>query len=104
MASDSSAPTLSFCATLASGLDACAAAAQESNPEASVAQKLKVGADESLAMIVGATGAPIYESRAAKALTPAYEWAFVGPEADLFDPRGMKVGRHYAGPHWEAVD
>jgi hypothetical protein len=33
-----------------------------------------------------------------------YEWAFVAPEADLFDGRGRKVGRHYAGPHWEAVD
>jgi hypothetical protein len=28
----------------------------------------------------------------------------VGPEADLFDTRGMKIGRHYAGPHWEAND
>ena len=33
-----------------------------------------------------------------------YEWAFVGPEADLFDVRGSKIGRHYGGPHWEAAD
>jgi hypothetical protein len=33
-----------------------------------------------------------------------YEWAFVAPEADLFDTRGNRVGRHYAGPHWEAAD
>ena len=32
------------------------------------------------------------------------EWAFVAPEADLFDARGNKIGRHYAGPHWEATD
>jgi hypothetical protein len=81
-----------------------ATASQASNPEASVAQKLKVGADESLAMVVSATGVQIYECRAAKGLNSAYEWAFVAPEADLFDPRGMKVGRHYAGPSWEAVD
>ena len=81
-----------------------AAGVQASNPAASVAQKLKVGADESLAMIVSATGVQIYECRAAKGMSSAYEWAFIAPEADLFDPRGMKVGRHYAGPQWEALD
>ena len=25
-------------------------------------------------------------------------------EADLFDARGKRVGRHYAGPYWEAND
>src|SRR5262249_26730648 len=34
----------------------------------------------------------------------AYEWAFVAPEADLFDTSGKKIGRHYAGPHWESSD
>lgn len=90
-----------FLAVLLAG---CAAAAQAADLEASVAQKLKVGADESLAMIVSANGVQIYECRAAKGLNSAYEWAFVGPEADLFDTRGMKMGRHYAGPHWEATD
>ena len=85
-------------------LAGCAAAAQASNPEASVAQKLKVGADESLAMVVSANGVQIYECRVAKGMSSAYEWAFVGPEADLFDTRGMKIGRHYAGPSWESSD
>jgi hypothetical protein len=80
------------------------AGAQPSNPVASLAQKLKVGADESLAMIVPAKGVQIYECRASKGRAAAYEWAFVGPEADLFDTQGMKIGRHYAGPHWEAAD
>lgn len=79
-------------------------AVQASNPAASVAQKLKVGADESLAMIVSATGVQIYECRAAKGMNSAYEWAFIAPEADLFDTSGMKVGHHYAGPSWEAND
>ena len=84
----------SFLAVLLAG---CAAAAQASNPEASVAQKLKVGADESLAMIAAAKGVQIYECRAG-------EWAFVAPEAELFDASGKPIGRHYAGPSWEAVD
>jgi uncharacterized protein DUF3455 len=29
---------------------------------------------------------------------------FVAPEADLFDARGNRTGRHYAGPHWESTD
>jgi hypothetical protein len=78
------------------------AAAQPSNPQTSMAQKLKVDAEESLAMIVPAKGVQIYECRLGKG--GGYEWAFVGPEADLFDTRGMQIGRHYAGPHWEAND
>jgi hypothetical protein len=80
------------------------AAAQPSNPPTGMAQKLKVGPEESLTMIVPAKGVQIYECRAGKANEGGYEWAFVGPEADLFDTRGMKIGRHYAGPHWEATD
>ena len=80
------------------------ASAQASDPRDSVAEKLKVSADESLAMIAAAKGVQIYECRAAQGQYGKYEWAFVGPEADLFDVRGMKVGRHYGGPSWEAND
>ena len=66
--------------------------------------KLKPGANESLAMIVSAKGVQIYECRAKKDQAGAYEWAFVAPEADLFDASGRKIGRHYAGPHWESTD
>jgi hypothetical protein len=79
-----------------------AAASQPSSPADSPAQKLKVAPEESLAMIVPAKGVQIYECRATQGA--GYEWAFVAPEADLFDTHGMKIGRHYAGPHWEAAD
>jgi len=81
-----------------------AAASQPSSPSASPAQKLKVAPEESLAMIVPANGVQIYECRASQGQGGSYEWAFVSPEADLFDTRGMKIGRHYAGPSWEATD
>ena len=67
---------------------------------ASVAQvpnNLKPGANESLALIAPAKGVQIYECRDGK-------WAFVAPEAELFDRSGRKIGRHYAGPHWESAD
>lgn len=81
-----------------------AAASEPMTPSPSIAQKLKVGAEESLAMIVPAKGVQIYECRASHAQGVGYEWAFVGPEAELFDTSGIKIGRHYAGPSWEAID
>src|SRR5262245_58464479 len=77
------------------------ALAQPANPSG-LAQKLKVAPEESLVMIVPAKGVQIYECRPAKA--EGYEWAFMGPEADLFDTHGTKIGHHYAGPSWEAAD
>jgi len=69
-----------------------------------VPETLKPGANESLAMIVPAKGVQIYECRARRDSGGGYEWAFVAPEADLFDARGNRIGRHYAGPHWESAD
>ena len=69
-----------------------------------VPAQLKPGANESLAMIVPAKGVQIYECRASTDQAGGYAWAFVAPEADLFDARGNRIGRHYAGPHWEATD
>ena len=62
-----------------------------------VPENLKPGASESLALVVPAKGVQIYECRDGK-------WAFVAPEAELFDRSGKKIGWHYAGPHWESGD
>src|SRR4051812_33488472 len=66
-------------------------------PGVQVPDSLKPGANEKLAMVVPAKGVQIYECRTGK-------WAFVAPEAELFDQNGKKIGKHYAGPHWEAAD
>jgi hypothetical protein len=34
----------------------------------------------------------------------ATDWAFVAPEAELFDAQRRPVGKHYAGPKWERAD
>jgi hypothetical protein len=70
---------------------------------AEVPGNLKPAANESLAMPLAAKGVQIYECRAKKD-GAGYEWAFIAPEAELFDAKGGKVGKHYAGPHWEAND
>ena len=52
-----------------------------------------------------ARGVQIYECRSKKDDPGSMEWAFVAPEADLFDAGGgQSIGRHYAGPHWESID
>jgi hypothetical protein len=73
-------------------------------PAASVPDNLKPSASESVAMVAAARGVQIYECKAAKDKAGTFEWSFVAPEADLFDASGKKIGKHYAGPHWEAND
>jgi hypothetical protein len=73
-------------------------------PTVAVPDKLKGAPNETLAMVVPAKGVQIYECRPRRDEVGAFEWAFVAPEADLFDRQGAKIGRHYAGPHWEASD
>ena len=85
-------------------LVAACARLQQATPTANVPDKLTPRANESVAMIVPAKGVQIYECRAKKDQAGTYEWAFVAPEADLFDITGKKIGRHYAGPHWESTD
>ena len=53
-------------------------------------------------MRVPAKGFQVYECRNAKG--GGFEWAFVAPDADLLDARGQVIGRHGAGPYWQAAD
>lgn len=71
----------------------------------SVPDQLRPAASESLALVVPARGVQIYECRASRDRAGEYDWVLVAPEADLFDAGGTKkIGKHYAGPHWEAAD
>ena len=72
-------------------------------PLVDIPAKLQPTAGETLRIVAPAVGVRIYECRA-KADRTGYEWAFVAPEATLLDEGGRTVGRHYAGPHWEASD
>lgn len=86
-------------------LAACASQ-QQSAPQAvtAVPDTLKGGPNEKLALVVPARGVQIYECRAGKDRPGSYEWGFVGPEAELYDTRGTRIGKHYGGPTWEAND
>ncbi|MDE2344414.1 MAG: DUF3455 domain-containing protein [Betaproteobacteria bacterium] len=51
-----------------------------------------------------ASGFQIYECRVAADDPARYQWVFKAPEAELYETAGNRLGRHYAGPTWEALD
>jgi hypothetical protein len=53
-------------------------------------------------LTAAAKGVQIYQCAAAN--DSAFAWSLTGPDAELFDDRGTKIGKHYAGPTWEAAD
>ena len=72
-------------------------------PELPVPTALVPDAGQTLAMTWSAQGVQVYECRTA-ASGSGHTWAFVAPDADLFNDTGNRVGRHGAGPFWQADD
>lgn len=85
---------------VALSLVSCASA--QSRP--SVPQNLNVPDGQPLLLRAAARGVQIYTCKPKATDAAAFEWALKAPEADLFDQSGAKIGRHYAGPTWEAAD
>src|SRR5215831_1624017 len=80
-----------------------ALASGASAAEVTIPAKLQPGPNEALVVSYAAKGVQVYECRAKKDAS-GYEWAFVAPEAELYDSRGQPVGRHGEGPFWRASD
>ena len=59
-------------------------------------------ANEQAAFTWGALGTQNYECKVNAG--GALAWAFVAPEAELFNANKGKAGFHGAGPHWTALD
>jgi hypothetical protein len=66
-----------------------------------VPDKLRVPDTQKLILHAHGVGDQIYTCKMADA---AYAWTLKGPEAQLLDPAGQVLGRHFAGPTWEAKD
>lgn len=62
---------------------------------------LEPGPGEVQQLALSARGVQIYECRGDAG---AAAWAFVAPEATLFDASQRAVGRHGAGPFWQLDD
>ena len=89
-------------AALLTCLAGCAASDTARVPE--VAAPLRVPPTQVLSLRVRATGVQVYVCTPDKADSTRSEWVFSAPTADLFDRSGKRMGRHYAGPTWEADD
>jgi hypothetical protein len=82
-------------------LAACAGALSPSAPSVVIPDALRAPAGETLLRTLSADGVQIYECRAR---ADGADWVFVAPEARLYDAQGTWIGKHYAGPTWEAAD
>lgn len=69
-----------------------------------IPENLRVPAGEVLTLQARATGVQIYRCSAGKDDPARFEWSLTAPEAGLFDRAGKQIGKHYAGPSWEAAD
>lgn len=76
-----------------------AALAAPSTPEA-----LAAPGDEIVLLKAHAVGVQIYVCAPKAGAPTTFEWSLKGPEAELTDEAGAKIGRHRAGPTWESVD
>jgi uncharacterized protein DUF3455 len=67
-----------------------------------IPKEIQVAEGEKLLLLVSAKGIQIYICQTDAGGKPA--WVLKGPEAELYDPEGRPVGRHYAGPTWKLRD
>ena len=84
-------------------LAACASPNPPPPTPPQVPASLQPPAGQVLAFEALASGVQIYEC-AAKADGSGPGWVFRAPEATLSDRRSNALGKHYAGPTWEALD
>ena len=80
-------------------LAACATA-----PGRPLPSSLSVPGSSVLRLSLAARGTQNYACQEKKDAAGTFEWAFVAPEADLFDDAGNKLGIHFAGPTWQLDD
>jgi Protein of unknown function (DUF3455) len=78
--------------------------AAHSNANPQVSKKLQVPTDQKLVFKSAARGSQIYTCQQIPADRSQFEWKLKAPDAKLFDAQGKVVGKHYAGPTWEAND
>jgi hypothetical protein len=97
-------PTLILPWLLALSMAGCDHTSTEKVSVPAVPDGIKVLPTEVLSFAANAKGVQIYQCRVKKDTPTQYEWVLKAPEADLFDGRGKKIGRHYGGPTWESSD
>jgi Protein of unknown function (DUF3455) len=69
-----------------------------------IPKPLQVPETQRLITRLHAVGVQVYQCQPGKNDPALFEWTFKQPEADLSTEAGKKIGKHYAGPTWEAQD
>ncbi len=90
------------CSVLVTAFGVCGCANMQDR--SNIPDTLAAPANQVLALEAMATGVQIYECKANGDSPSKFQWVLKAPEADLYDSNGSKIGRHYAGPTWEALD
>ena len=94
--------TLSVALAMVLFFSGCAARHTGMTPK--VPDLLNVPNDRKLAFALRGVGVQIYECKAVNNAPARFDWVFIAPEAVLLDDQARKLGKHYAGPTWEAND
>lgn len=96
---------LSAAAAVVATLAACAGPAAPTFQQDSLPAAVQVPAGQRVALETVGVGQITYECRAKANAAGQFEWAFVGPQAELKDRRGMALGRYFGPPAtWAASD
>jgi len=90
-----------FCGWLGLGIFALAAGDIQ---RPAVPNNLKVPHGQTVVLKALGQGVQIYTCGAKAGDRNQFEWVLKAPEADLVGDKGERIGRHYAGPTWEAND
>jgi hypothetical protein len=69
-----------------------------------VPSTIRAPAGEMIQLEMLAVGTQVYECAPDDRMAGAHAWRFRAPEAELQDRYGRPLGRHFAGPTWEALD
>ena len=67
-----------------------------------VPDKIKAPPGEQVILLAHAIGSQIYVCQAGTDGKPV--WTLKAPDAELHDPAGARIGRHFAGPTWKDND
>ena len=94
-------PAITPLAPLIVVLAACTAAPIDTRD---IPAPLQVPPTAALTQQLHAVGVQIYRCTADKSDPARFAWQLRAPEASLFDHSGVEIGKHYAGPTWEARD
>jgi len=78
--------------------------AQSTLAAPTVPDALKPTSTDGVIAKANAKGVQIYECKSSTSGAAAFAWALTGPDAELSDDQGKPLGKHYAGPTWEAPD